>query len=84
MALSNEDKKTIEKVVKIISVDSETIKKEDVKNIILNLIKDNDGNKDYLEDDYDKGYYEGCHDGYLDILLQLGYDLDDLNEEHYN
>ena len=41
--------------------------------LIKGLLYDNEGNnkEDAKTDTYEKGYYEGCHDAYLDVLNNL-------------
>lgn len=65
--------------------------KNEIMEIILNLMKSNNENfehiGEYEDKSYAKGYAEGVHDGYLDILNQLGIDLPEEHEEfedYYN
>lgn len=52
--------------------------KEEIKEIIMKLMKDNDTNNN--SEFYD-GYNDGVHDGYLDVLTQLGIETE---EEYRN
>ena len=54
--------------------------------IILKLIKSNNDNFNHIEEyedkSYAKGYMEGVHDGYLDILNELNIELPKEYEEY--
>lgn len=56
-----------------------------IKEIIESLMKSNDENfeniETYEDKSYARGYAEGVHDGLLDILNELGIEID---EEYYN
>lgn len=55
-----------------------------VKEAAVELMEMNEMNRDTIFDSYEKGYYEGYHDALLDILTELGVDIDELDEEYYN
>ena len=65
--------------------------KNEIMEIILKLMKSNQENFEHIEEyddeSYARGYANGVHDGYLDVLNQLGIDLPKEFEEfkdYYN
>lgn len=53
-----------------------------IKDVIENLMKQNEENLEHANTSYDEGYYHGIHDGLLDILYELEIKTDE--EEYYN
>lgn len=52
-----------------------------IRDIIENLMKQNDENLEHANTSYDEGYMNGIHDGLLDVLNALEIETD---EEYYN
>lgn len=51
-----------------------------VKEAAVELMEMNEMNRDTVFNNYNEGY----HDALLDILTELGIDIDELDEEYYN
>lgn len=51
-----------------------------VKEAAVELMEMNEMNRDTVFNSYNEGY----HDALLDILTELGVDIDELDEEYYN
>lgn len=51
-----------------------------MKNAAVEIMETNEMNRDTCFNSYNEGY----HDALLDILTELGIDIDELGEEYYN